>query len=132
MNLDISTLFPDLEALTPDGRWAMLQKWLRENPEYGERFERWSTLPVDQVYVEIEQMAVKKYGPLATLFFNSPAVQIKFKSSIETLQACYRERAGVQHTSGWMEPDNDPRPSAHKSINDYQRQLKAKKRRRKS
>jgi hypothetical protein len=97
MNLDISTLFPDLEALTPDGRWAMLQKWLKENPEYGERFERWSTLTVDQVYAEIEQMAAKKYGPLATLFFNSPATQIKFKLSIEVLQACYRERAGISN-----------------------------------
>jgi hypothetical protein len=134
MNLDITSLFPDLEALTPDGRWNILQDWLSKNPEYGERAERWSTQTVDQVFDELLALSSKKYGPLAVMAFTLPAAATKIKSTIEILQACYRERAGqreTQYTSGWIEPHNDQRPSAHKSTHDYQQQLKAKKRRRK-
>jgi len=134
MNLDIASLFPDLEALTPDGRWAMLQDWLAQNPEYGERAEHWSTQTVNQVFDELLMLSSKKYGPLTVMAFTLPAPAAKIKSLIEVLQACYRERAGewkAEYSSGWTEPENDPRPSAHKSIYDYQQQLKAKKRRRK-
>jgi hypothetical protein len=134
MNLDITSLFPDLEALTPDGRWNMLQAWLKENPEYGERAERWSTQTVGQVYAELFALVTEKHGALAAAAFAIPSIAARVKSTIEILQACYRERAGqteTQYTSGWIEPENDQRPSAHKSTHDYQQQLKAKKRRRK-
>jgi len=134
MNLDLTSLFPDLEALTPDGRWNLLQDWLAKNPEYGERAERWSTQTVGQVYAEMFALVTEKHGALAAAAFAIPSIAAKIKSTIETLQACYRERAGArkaEYTSGWIEPHNDQRPSAHKSIHDYQQQLKAKKRRRK-
>jgi hypothetical protein len=97
MNIDISTLFPDLEALTPDGRWAMLQQWLRENPEYAERAERWSKQTVDQVFDELLVLASKKHGTMAAVAFSLPVIAAKIKSSIEVLQACYRERAGINN-----------------------------------
>lgn len=131
MSLDITSLFPDLEALTPDGRWAMLQDWLAKNPEYGERAERWSTQTVGQVYAELFALVTEKHGAFAATAFAIPSIAAKIKSAIETLQACYRERASewkAEYTSGWIEPDND-RPSAHKSIHDYQQQLKAKRKR---
>lgn len=108
MNLDISSLFPDLEALTPDGRWNMLQDWLAKHPEYGERAERWSTQTVDQVFIEICLLTTKRYGAFASHFLLLPTAQTKIRAAIEVLQACYRERAGQTET-----------------------QLKAKKRRRK-
>jgi hypothetical protein len=92
MNIDLTSLFPDLEALTPDGRWAMLQDWLANNPEYGERIAGWSTQSVDQVFVEIRDLTVKKYGPLALMVFTVPVAAAKVKSAITLLQACYRER----------------------------------------
>lgn len=134
MNIDLTSLFPDLEALTPDGRWTMLQDWLSKNPEYGERIDEWSRQSVDQVFVEIRDLIAKRFGVsvnLVSLLTIGREQQIK--RMIEILQACYRERAGewkAEYTSGWIEPDNDQRPSAHKSIHDYQQQLKAKKKRR--
>jgi hypothetical protein len=93
MNLDLTALFPDLEALTPEGRWNMLQKWLKENPEYGERAERWSTQTVKQVFDEIRDLTAQKYGPLATIVLGSVAIESRLRATIEVLQACYRERA---------------------------------------
>jgi len=104
MNFDITSLFPDLEALTPDGRWAMLQDWLAKNPEYGERFERWSTQTVGQVFDELLMLSSKKYGPLAVMAFTLPAAATKVKSAIETLQACYRERANHDNHSQISKP----------------------------
>ena len=135
MTFDIQTLFPDLEALTPDGRWNMLQDWLKDNPEYGERIEDWSKQSSDQVLTELcEMIAAKRKIPVIMIRgFIGGIVEQQIKRAIETLQACYRERAGeykAEHTSGWMAPDNDPRPMAHKTIGDRQQQLKAKKKRR--
>jgi hypothetical protein len=99
MNLDIGSLFPDLEALTPDGRWKMLQDWLAKNPEYGERVDRWSTQTVDRVFTEICLMATERYGAIAGMVLSYPTTQSKLKRSIEILQACYRERAGINNQS---------------------------------
>lgn len=134
MNLDLTSLFPDLEALTPDGRWNMLQDWLKEHPVYQEYVETWSTQNVDQVFVDIRDLIAMHLGVsnnLINLLIIGKEQWIK--RQIETMQACYRERAEewkAEYTSGWIESDNDQRPSAHKSIHDYQQQLKAKKKRR--
>lgn len=92
MNLDLTSLFPDLEALTPDGRWNALQDWLAKNPEYGARVERWSKQTVDEVFCEIQILVLKKYGGMAVIAFTVPSITAKIKSTIELLQACYRER----------------------------------------
>lgn len=92
MNLDIASLFPDLEALTPDGRWNALQKWLKENPEYGERAKRWSIESVERVFTEICLLATERYGALAGMVLSYPATQSKIKQTIEILQTLYRER----------------------------------------
>jgi hypothetical protein len=99
MNIDITSLFPDLEALTPDGRWNMLQDWLTSNPEYGERAERWSTQSTDQVFVEIRDLIAKRFGistNLVSLLTVGKEQQIR--RTIEVMQACYRERAGQTET----------------------------------
>ena len=93
MNLDLTSLFPDLEALTPDGRWSALQSWLKKNPEYGERIEEWSQQTVDEVFCEIQILALKQHGALAAIALTVPAIAAKIKSAITVLQACYRERA---------------------------------------
>jgi hypothetical protein len=134
MNLDIASLFPDLEPLTPDGRWNMLQDWLAKNPEYDKHVDRWSRSSVNEVFQDIQGLVSMKYGIWVAAMLGSAAIEPKLRTTIEILQACYRERAGeckAEYSSGWIEPENDQRPSAHKSIHDYQQQLKAKKRRRK-
>lgn len=90
MNFDIQSLFPDLEALTPDGRWNALQDWLSKNPEYGERIEEWSQQTPDEVILQIRNLASQKYGPLGAVVIM--AMEAKLRRAIELLQACYRER----------------------------------------
>ena len=92
--IDISSLFPDLEALSPDGRWNMLQDWLKKNPEYGERVEDWAKWTPDDVFVAVCELATKKYGVLGAL--GATAMKPKIMRTIETLQTLYRERAGQQ------------------------------------
>jgi hypothetical protein len=99
VNIDISTLFPDLEALSPDGRWSMLQKWLKENPEYDENVDRWSQMSVDAVCDEIAILVIGKYGGIAVFVLQSEVGKVikeKVRRLVEILQACYRERAGHQ------------------------------------
>lgn len=96
MNFDLTSIFPDLEALTPEGRWSMLQDWLSKNPEYRKRAERWSTESVDQVFSEIRNLAIDEYGAFAAFMLDSAAVKPKLLLAIEVLQACYRDRANNQ------------------------------------
>jgi hypothetical protein len=99
MNIDLTSLFPDLEALTPDGRWNMLQDWLANNPEYGKRVDKWSTQSTDQVFVEIRDLIAKRFGistNLVSLLTVGREQQIR--RTIEVMQACYRERAGQTET----------------------------------
>jgi hypothetical protein len=96
MSFDLQSFFPDLETLTPEGRWEMLQDWLSKNPEYGERVDEWVKQSSAQVFTEIRAMAVDKYGPLASIALNTQAIREKLVGTIEILQTCYRERAGEQ------------------------------------
>jgi len=131
MNLDLASLFPDLEALTPDGRWELLQEWLRENPKYAKKIDRWVNQSPDEVFTQLCEEHGKLPARAVKAIVGVEMTQ-KILSAIETMQACYRERAGeykAEYTSGWIEPENDQRPSAHKSIHDYQQQLKAKRKR---
>ena len=115
MNLDLTSLFPDLEALTPDGRWNALQDWLAKNPKYGERVERWSIESVDQVANEIRGMALDEYGVWAAFMLDSPAIKRRLMQTIELLQACYRER---------QDYNNQP---IEKEIKNVKRQIKPSK-----
>jgi hypothetical protein len=99
MNFDLQTLLPDLEALTPEGRWNMLQSWLKENPEYGDRAERWSTQTVEEVFDELLVLASKRHGAFAAIAFGLPAIAAKIRSAIKVFQACYRERANEHNHS---------------------------------
>jgi hypothetical protein len=113
MTFDLNSLFPDLEALTPDGRWEMLQDWLSKNPEYGERVDDWVKQSAAQVFTEIRAMAVDKYGPLASYALNAQTVREKLLQTIEILQTCYRERAGI-HIESKKEMRNERRKTRNR------------------
>lgn len=93
MNPDLTSLFPDLEALTPDGRWALLQEWLRENPKYAKKIDRWVNQTPDEVFVELCDEHGKLPARAVKAIVGVEMTQ-KLLSAIETMQACYRERAG--------------------------------------
>lgn len=93
MNFDLASLFPDLEALTPDGRWNVLQHWLKENPEYGEHIEEWSKQNVDQVFAGIRDLIATRFGVSSNIIsLLTIGKEQQIKRTIELLQACYRER----------------------------------------
>ncbi len=92
MTFDINSIFPELEALTPDGRWNALQDWLSKNSEYGKSVDRWASQTREQVFEEICVVVSRKYGTAGVLVAN--VMKPKIMRAIETLQACYRERVG--------------------------------------
>jgi hypothetical protein len=92
MNLDIASLFPDLEALTPDGRWTLLQEWLRENPKYAKKIDQWVNQSPDDVFTELCDEHGKLPARVVKAIVGVEMTQ-KILSAIATMQACYRERA---------------------------------------
>jgi hypothetical protein len=93
---NLQSLFTGLEAATPDGRWNLFQKWLSDNPEWKEETDRWLTLPSDDVVNDLIETIAKKYemDPAMVRLLTPASVKARAKSAIETLQTCYRERAG--------------------------------------
>lgn len=95
MNLDITSLFSDLEALTPDGRWELLQEWLRKNPKYAKRIKEWVNQPPNDVFIQL----CLEYGKLPAGVVTTivgPEMTQKILSAIEIIQTLYRERANNQ------------------------------------
>jgi len=99
MKLDLSTYFPNIEnieALTPDGRWRILQDWLAENPEYGARVDDWLRETPEEVFEEIRSLIAQEHGVIAAMIMTgSREMQEQIKKTIEVLQACYRERKQI-------------------------------------
>lgn len=94
MKFDLQTILTAIEASTPDGRWDLLQGWLKENPEYDGLVDQWSTMRPDRVFIQIRNLVALKWEIPAMLLnkFITPEMETRIKSAIETLQTCYRER----------------------------------------
>lgn len=99
-NLDLSAFLPNLDYMTPDGRWRKLQNWLDDNPDFKERIEDWAERPIDEVFPEIRETAAcsleRQYGPLCGALVRG-CVQMTPQLSrwIETALTCYKERAAL-------------------------------------
>jgi len=125
------------QAETPEGRWNLFQAWLKNNPRWKKRVSQWAEVSPNHAYDDLcEWISVKAELPL-TMFklIVDQETRARVKSTIATIQTLYKERqsqeAHPQHETGIYEIDSNPAPSAHKSLGDYQAQLKAKKKRRK-
>jgi len=117
---------------TPDGRWELLQAWLGRHPAWKAEVNKWIELTPEEAFNSLRDFAAKKAGMPAVVLAGliSPDMRRRITGSIQIVQTLYRERqtpAGEIGTGFAI--DDDPTPSAHKTINDYQRQLKAKKKR---
>jgi ribosomal protein L31E len=98
MKFDLVSILLAIEASTPDGRWNLLQEWLKENPEYNDLVKKWSTQPSDQAFLSIRDFVAQKWG-LDGIILNrllNGAIEDRIKKIVETLQVCYRERANQQ------------------------------------
>lgn len=121
---------------TPDGRWQTLQDWLAANPKWRKQIDSWVKLTPEEAFDSLRDYAGEYTGMPPIVLDNLLNGEMKYrvKRAIQTLQACYRERKAEQSimraeiSDEWV-VDKSPIPSAHKSIDDYQAQLKAKKKR---
>lgn len=85
------------KAITPDGRWQLLQDWLRDNPTWEKQVNQWLRMTPDEATVALElyitTRAVAAGMPLVLVnaFINDNAKD-RARATIETFQTLYRER----------------------------------------
>lgn len=94
MNFDLQSFMAIVEASTPEGRWNLLQDFLKKNPEWKEKVDRWLTLPPDTAIIQLQADLAERMNIPLPLFsaMLTTEIRLKAKAAIETLQQCYRER----------------------------------------
>lgn len=82
------------QATTPDGRWRLLQSWLKSHPKWKTKVAYWSQVSPDQAYDDLcEWISAKAELPVSMFkVFVDEATRTRVKAAIETIQALYRER----------------------------------------
>jgi hypothetical protein len=92
----LPSFLPDLEYLTPDGRWRLLQEWLDDNPAFKARVDAWAPMTPDEVFPELREIAAqwfeRKYGALAGAIARAAEMDDRMGAWIATLQQCYKDR----------------------------------------
>ena len=93
----VSNLFEIEEislALTPDGRWKLLQAFLKKNKRWRKQVNSWLQATPDEALIELrEWIGTEAEIPVAMLrAFITAEIETRVKSAIEVLQACYKER----------------------------------------
>lgn len=85
--------------LTPEGRWELLQDWLKANPKNRRKLERWLTLEPEQVYPEareaIADIISTKYGALAGALARCAPFTEYAREMITNIQTLYKERKAL-------------------------------------
>lgn len=132
---------------SPETRWNSLQDWLKAHPRWRARINHYVRCSPDEALIDLRQFIVDETEVPEVLLAVAitPTIEAQAKRSIERLQEMYkarkaednqplpflsenRERPRGYISEEWI-IDDRPIPSGHKSINDYQGQLKAKKKR---
>lgn len=93
--LNLQSLFTSIEAATPDGRWNLLQEWLKANPDWKEEIDGWLKTPSDDVVKQLINTIATRFdmSPDMVQILTPSSVKARAKAAIEKIQACYRERA---------------------------------------
>src|SRR6266540_2888296 len=83
-----------LDASTPDGRWNLLQDFLKKNPDWRKKVNRWLTLDPDTAAIQLQADLAERMSMPVALFAKiiSPGLREKARAAIESLQTLYRER----------------------------------------
>ncbi len=93
MKFDLNSILLAIEASTPDGRWELLQKWLKENPDYEGLVDQWSEMRPERVFLQIRNLAMEKYETQREIIrLIADSMRERITAAIATLQDCYRER----------------------------------------
>src|SRR6266508_700324 len=83
-----------LDASTPDGRWNLLQDFLKKNPDWRKKVNRWLTLDPDTAAIQLQADLAERMSMPVALFAKmiSPGLREKARAAMESLQTLYRER----------------------------------------
>ena len=82
------------QATTPDGRWKLLQHWLKSHPRWKTKVAYWSQVSPDDAYDDLSEWIVKQAEvPVSMLkMFIDQETRARVKAAIETIQSLYKER----------------------------------------
>lgn len=120
-----------------DARWDAVQYWLVEHPRWKAKAKKYTTCAPTEAVADLKAYIEEETAMPQSILsaFITPEIETQARSAIERLQTLYKERKAQDKPQAYISDewivDNSPIPSGHKSINDYQGQLKAKKKRRK-
>jgi uncharacterized Zn finger protein len=81
-------------AQSPDGRWQLLQDWLKDNPSWNKQINKWLELTSSEAYLLLKLHVANQTGLPSALIdqmINIETAQ-RVRDTIETLQTCYRNR----------------------------------------
>lgn len=94
-----------LDASTPDGRWNLLQDFLKKNPEWRSKVNRWLTLDPDTTVIQLQADLAERMKIPIVVFSGmiSTEMRQKAKAVIESLQTLYRERQANNQTEKEIE-----------------------------
>lgn len=83
----------------PDARWEALQGWLHENPRWRAQVDHYLTVTPDEAVQDLKDFICEQTGAPAALLATTitPATEAQARNAIATLQALYRERAGLNN-----------------------------------
>ena len=86
------------KATDPNGRWELLQTWLRDNPKWKKTVEALALATPDDAYKILRAYIceVADVNETTVAMFVTGEIERKAKDSIAVIQACYRERADLQ------------------------------------
>lgn len=82
------------QAITPGGRWALLQAWLKNNPRWKTRVTHWSKITPERAYEELREWISVEAGLQLVILktFIAPEVEARVKGAIVKIQTLYNER----------------------------------------
>ncbi len=81
-------------ANTPEGRWELLQKWLKENPEWEKQINKWYEYHPESAFLFLRDYIAEQAEIPSALMNSFITVSIKQRVTIviQTIQTLYRER----------------------------------------
>lgn len=94
----VKELYDMLQSQNGNQRWDALQKWLKQNPEWEERKDKFlSCTPDEGITALCEYLGVK---PSLLPFIDSNGeIRLMVKSAIIQIQTLYKEREAVDQTA---------------------------------
>jgi hypothetical protein len=103
MTINIAAaLLPQLlpPEATQEGRWRLLQEWIRDNPIVAECIDNWLDMTPDAIFPELREVVAclveDEYGALGGAIARAAEATPDTLTWIENLQSLYKERKALE------------------------------------